>query len=351
MSREGEELIHCVYDFVSPFQNNKSIVTLHGEQGIIDKKGNWLFLPGSENITLVNDTLLLESSKYQNRLITLDNELIYFTENKFIWNKSFFSEIVDSTTTWHLSLQGTIINKDARRNLEPIPIFDSLLIIYQAGEAGVVSQSGREVIPFGEWDEIYPPSQEFLGIKDDGFYGFIDAENKLRIANRYEGIGPFTEGLAAVKVRGKWGFINKKEDLVCQPLYTEVGEFNNGVCVARIGDKWGLLADNGKLIQSVEFESIEILQSGLIMTYKDGSFGLLDKYGGTILFPKYEEIEVVENGMILVKRRGLYGLLDENGINLLPALYNKLSYISSKGEFLSMNPGVWETRSVPIFID
>jgi hypothetical protein len=51
---------------------------------------------------------------------------------------------------------------------------------------------------------------------------------RLRIANRYEGIKPFSEGLAAMKIRNKWGFINRDERIIIQPAYEEVTPFKKG---------------------------------------------------------------------------------------------------------------------------
>jgi len=346
ITREGMELIHCVYDYVSPFHNNRSIVSLHGEEGIIDSEGNWIIFPRESKIQVINDSLLLEKSGSNNRLVTFKNELIYFTENELSYEGSYLEELVDSATIWHISLSGTIINEDARPNLGPITVFDSLFIVYQKAKAGIVSESGRMVVPFGEWEEIYPPSEDFFGIKSDGFYGFIDIDNKLRIANRYEGIGPFKEGLAAIKVRGKWGFIDQRESLICQPLYDEVGEFSNNTCVVRSGNLWGLIGNDGKLIQETEYTSIETVDSGFMVTIKDGDYGLLNKVGKTILFPKYEWLDLLSNGTIMIKRKDLFGVLNSNGVNILPAIHHKLRYIPDADSFLSMIPGQWETKKV-----
>jgi len=348
INREGEEIIQCVYTEVTRFEGGKSKVSFHGEEGVINRQGEWLVYPGPRKISIINDSLYLEKSKKQTRLLKFNGELVYFTDNDLTPNELFLIEQVDSLTNWVISFYGTIINSDANLEIPPVRFYDSLNIIHRRDQVGVVSDNGLEVIPFGQYDQILPPSEGFLGIEADGFYGFVDLNNKLRIANRYEGIGPFIAGLAAVKIRGRWGFINKSEDLVCQPLYDDVGDFQNGICLVRNGQKWIVIDRNGNKVQSAEFEGIEKLESGNFRVFTNNSYGLLTPSGKTLLQTRYQEIDDLGDDRIMVKRRGHYGILDINGVNLIPTIYDKLEYLPSKDQFLTMNKGVWETLSFPL---
>ena len=57
--------------------------------------------------------------------------------------------------------------------------------------------------------ERYIPSTREVLIEKENRWGFVDSKGRLRISNRYDGAGPFHEGLAPIMLRGKWGFIDK----------------------------------------------------------------------------------------------------------------------------------------------
>ncbi len=343
MNRSGHEVIHCVFEGVTPFNSGKSIVVFHNEQGVIDKAGNWLILPEKQEITIINDTLYLEKSKKLTWLKDFDQTLIYFTEKKLIAKDSYLEEKIDSATSWFVSFQGVIFSKSDSGFTEHIQFRDSLYIIKKEGSAGVVSFSGRTYIPFGIYEDIDPPVEGLLRIKHQGFYGFSSLSGKLRIANRYEAAKPFSEGLAAVKIRGKWGFIDKREILAVQPLYNETGKFENGVCPVRQGTKWGIINGQGKLIKQVDSDKLTKSINGLWVSEKDGLYGLIDRSGKTLLFPKYERVQPLKNNLIIVKRRGLYGVVDMDGVIRIPFLYKQLLYSKVSDTFLAMVPGKWKT--------
>ena len=343
MNRSGNEVIHCVFDSVTPFDNGKSIVVFHNEQGVIDKMGDWLILPEKKEITIINDTLYLEKTKKLTLLKGFDHNLIYFTEKELIVKDTYLEEKIDSVNTWFVSFQGIIFSRFSTGFTEHINFHDSLYIIKKGGSASVVSFSGRTYIPFGIYDDIDPPVEGLLRIKYQGFYGFSDLSGKLRVANRYEAAKSFSEGLAAVKIRGKWGFIDKREILVVQPLYDETGTFTNGACLVRQGTKWGIINARGKLIQQVKSDQIKESISGLWISEKDGFYGLIDRNGKTLLFPKYERVQPLKNDLVIVKRRGLYGVVNMEGVIRIPFLYKQLLYSEESDTFMALIPGKWRT--------
>ena len=53
------------------------------------------------------------------------------------------------------------------------------------------------------------PNQDLFRVDKDGKWGFIDETGQIVIEPVYEGVAPFSEGLAAVRLDGKFGYINK----------------------------------------------------------------------------------------------------------------------------------------------
>ncbi len=348
IDRTGKEVIPCVFNSASSFQNGKSKVNFHGEEGVIDLSGNWLIYPGGgqKEISIINDTLYLEKSGRQSKLKSFNDELIYFTENELQVLPHYLIENIDSVTKWRISFHGTIFDRESKNEPEPVLFQDSLFIVSRDNVKGIVTASGSEVIPFINQD-ILPGPDEFLAVKRDGYYGFVDMNNKLRISNRYEDVKPFADGLAAIKIRSKWGFINKKEIIVTQPVYQEVGEFINGVCPVLLDNKWGLIDVNGKVVVEPDLNELYQTRNGNWISKKGTSYGLISKSGKIILLSKFQSVIPIDDNRTIVKRKGKYGVADQNGVMQIGFNYDHLQYHKQKRLFVAMVAGEWTT--IPLF--
>lgn len=346
IDRTGKELIHCVFDSVTGFHEQKAKVVFHGEQGVINLNGDWLIFPGKKEIQILNDTLYLEITADQTKLKTFENELVYFTSNPIDVYPNYLLEEIDSATNWRISYHGTIFDRESKNEPEPIPLRDSLFIVSKNDLVGIVNSSGTIIIPFVN-EEIKPGDGEYLAIKRDGYYGFVDINNKLRISNRYEDVMPFVNGLAGIKIRNKWGFINKSEVLVVQPIYQEIGVFNNGICPVMLNNKWGMINLQGDLVIEPDLNELEVTKNGSWITKKGVSFGLINSSGKTILLPKYQSIIPIDSDRYIVQRKGKYGVADNNGVMTIGFNYDYLTFLEDKQIFLAMSKGEW--TSVPLF--
>ena len=78
---------------------------------------------------------------------------------------------------------------------------DSAFLFKNEKGWGIVELSGEILFKDDErFEQIIGYNEEFIGVKIDGFYGFIDLNGKLRIANRYEGIELYNDGMANIKI-------------------------------------------------------------------------------------------------------------------------------------------------------
>ena len=88
------------------------------------------------------------------------------------------------------------------------------------GQSGILDKNGQELVGLdNNFQELHPLEDDFLGVKIDGKFGFVDVLGRLRIANRYDSVTHFHHGMAAVKVLGRWGYINKSERIIVQPRF------------------------------------------------------------------------------------------------------------------------------------
>lgn len=341
VNRIGKELVACVYDEVGVPKEGLVEVKFHGEYGVINLNNEWIVLPKKYPVEIVGDSLFILKNPYQNSLHTFGGEMIYFTNYTLKNEGRYLSELNRDSVLWFLDFGGRIVDQTS-----PMTIVDyddgNITIVRRNSKLGAMDNTGRIIIGFNnDYDELLPPSEEFFGIRKDGAYGFIDFNNKLRIANRYEGIKPYKKGLAAVKLRDKWGFIDKKENLVIQPVYDQVESFDHLVSIVKKDDLFGLLRPDGGLEQNIEYDSIARQPDGRYFVLKGNKLGLLNEEGRMALYPKFDQIHDTGTGYLIIRRSGKYGIIADNGVSLIPPIYDDLLYDKEKGVYLAKTNGVW----------
>ncbi|MTI21785.1 WG repeat-containing protein [Fulvivirga sp. RKSG066] len=303
IDRMGKEIIHCVYDEVGDFSYNKVDVKFHGERGIIDKYGDWIVLPHkADSVSILNNAFYMTYLNGLKKLKDFEGDLIYFTENPVEIKDNYLLEYTSEGGIWKVDFSGQIVEE-------------------ATGDS---------------YEEVRKPSEGFYAIKKDGSYGFIDAQNRLRIANRYENVGDFHQGLAAFQILGKWGFIDKRERIVIQPVFQRVSQFYDEVAVAYDHTGSGLINKKGEKISSFSYDSLFIQPNGHFQAYKNNKIGLLDSLGRLMINAKYDYLRDLDNGFAIVRKDQKYGVVDYHGVNTIPIIYDKLIHDSQKKTFLGM---------------
>jgi hypothetical protein len=95
-----------------------------------------------------------------------------------------------------------------------------------------------------------------------GKWGFVTPDGKVAVDFRFDGLQPFSEGLAAVQVGRHWGFIDRSGRLVIP------AEFEDGWATLPGGARGG--------------PPIGSFREGLAAVYKDGSWRFIDAKGVAI---------------------------------------------------------------------
>lgn len=308
----GIEVIHCVYEELEPMKFDKMVVKFHGQFGVIDKLGNWIVLPQNGEIKILNDQLFLVNRDGLKTLRSFDKETIYFTTNKIEIKEDHLLEHLQDGGLWKIDFKGRIVRQHATQQ---------------------------------KFQEIRSSSEGLFAVKINNRYGFVDNQNRLLIANRYENVGDFSEEFVSMKLLGKWGFIDKKENIVIQPIYEEVSAFTGGVSVVRLGDTYGLIDKMGKKVSNFNYNQILRQPNGKYVVIKDSKYGLLNIDGSLLILPKYDYLEELSNGFIKVSLFGKYGILTGKGVDTLPIIYDDITFDQRFGYYLTMKKSEWENLS------
>ena len=311
LNNSGTEIIHCVFDSLIQISENQLVVKFKNQYGIISNKEEWLVSPQNFPLRLVNDSCYLQVQPQNIFLTKFSGEVIYFTDNRVEFLSSFWKEYLPDGTIKLVDYHGRLIKR-----IDP-PVLDKL-------------------------EEVYAEHEGMRGIKRDNKYGFVDARNRLRIANRYDGIGDFHEGLAAIKLLGKWGFLNQQDQIVINPQFESVESFSNGLCIVRRNKKAGVIQKSGKYILNAQYDSIKSQVNKKLKLYNANLIGLADEYGNILIEPRFDFLQDLENGYLIVGRDKKYGVISMHGLSAIPLIYDTLTYDVSRNQYLALKKAEWK---------
>ena len=309
MDRYGKEMVPCLYDSIIEYNDDLLLVKFHGHYGIIDFNENWLLPPQPLPVQLVGPDHYLQFEHGVKLFKNFDHDLIYFTENPLWAEGKMLKETLPDGTQKEINFEGVTVSRTAP----------------------AISEGTR----------IVSPEQEgFRGIIRNGKYGFIDNQGRLRIANRYEGISSFKNGLAAVKILGKWGFINTEDKIAINPSYESVSAFHNNVAIVKKG-KYGFIDRTGKVVLETRYDSIQPLATGHFLVYNHGLLGLADGNGAILIDPRFETLNDLGNGYVIASSGHKFGLLTASGYSTIPMVYDQLYYLPGQKLYLAKQEPPW----------
>lgn len=134
-------------------------------------------------------------------------------------------------------------------------------------------------------------SDEFLKVRRNGKWGFIDRKGTIIIDFQYEqdrikeldmfknlntdsldalpkamyrNVGFFNEGLASIQKDSLFGFINPKNEIVIEPVFKRVRYFSEGLAGATLdGKKWGFINKEGVFVIDPQYFFVDAFENGI----------------------------------------------------------------------------------------
>jgi len=196
-----------------------------------------------------------------------------------------------------------------------------------------IAQNFQNVAPFSQGLAAALPYKE---ASKTNKWGFIDKAGNWAIAPQFEDAKPFSEGLAAVRVGSKWGFIKPDGSFAVKPVFLSVGSFNSGRAMAcPLPDRHIVYIDKtGKQVYSTDYNELDskngpssviyqiysLLQpdflnysEGLLCARKDGKSGYKDRDGNWAIKPQFERVYPFSCGRAVVTQAGRFGFIDRSG--------------------------------------
>ncbi len=326
INEKGEEIIPNQYDTVESFIDSMAKAKYVGSSGVIDKEGVWVIRPWKDQIEDTPNNVFFFKHGTISGLIIPGNQEIYQTEHEFVQLNSGFLVKDDNGKFGLISHKGKKLLPIAYDFISGLQE-DSIYIFRKDSKYGIITKNGKILVkPQNNFQELYPLSEGYMGVKINDKYGFVDMNGALRIANRYEGIGDYKNGMAPIKLLGKWGYIDKIERLIVQPYYDKAFNFSDGMAIVMKNKKYGLVSRTGKEELPLLYDTIVKTPSKKYMIYKDNQAGLVNEKGSMLISPKYDQITDLNNGYVIIERNGKFGLVTVQGVNTIPLIYETLIY-------------------------
>lgn len=168
---------------------------------------------------------------------------------------------------------------------------------------GFIDQTGKIVIPIkheaqdrqGGGGGMYQNFGDGLfAIYHEGYYGYMDKQQKLVIPYKYDEAGEFSDGMAVVGKNDLYGAINKAGQLVVPIKYAYLGSFSEGRAAFSLGnngEKTGYIDTKGKVLLPPKWNAGEKFSEGLaVVLGSDYKWGVIDTKGNYIVKPKHDQI-------------------------------------------------------------
>lgn len=136
-------------------------------------------------------------------------------------------------------------------------IDDAIAIVYQ-DEKPYLINANKDTYALDYYDEVEDIFNDYIAIKKDGKYGFIDRTGKLTVQPSYDKVYPMYEEKAVVIKEGVYQIINNtgKTIYTFEDGLTSESYFSNNLLVVSKDDKYGYLKFNEK---TNEFTKSEII--------------------------------------------------------------------------------------------
>ncbi len=317
VNRYGKETVACVYDSLLAAKGELISVRFKGQFGIITTDDQWRITPQPFPITLLDADHYIEKQDSILFLKDFSGNTIYFTTNPITVFTDHLLERLPDGLEKEINLQGQLLKR-------------------------------QEAIVLPERTELaFRESEGLIGIKRDGKFGFVDSRGRLRIANRYDNIGEFHDGLAPVSLLGKWGYINKQDQIVIQPTFETTGNFEGGIALVSRNGKYGLIDLEGNVLLDLRYDSIQRMPNRDFILVQQSLKGLADNRGRVLIEPRFNSIEPVDENLVIVSRDGSYGVLTRDGLSVFPMQFRMLTYIPQQKVFLAKMVAAWETLVHP----
>ena len=191
-------------------------------------------------------------------------------------------------------------------------------------------------------DPLYDPARyyqniELAVVRQNGQFGYIDENGKIKIPLQYDEAYAFVGEQARVKKNGKYGFINSRGEAITPmeydfaddfPPYKTTWYYDDGM-LARVkkADKYGFIDRQGKYAVPLKYDMASAFNGNYAVVRRHDKEGLIGACGSVIFSPRYDEIALpaMMDNYIPFRQGELWGYLSY-GKETIPPRYRFICF-------------------------
>lgn len=181
----------------------------------------------------------------------------------------------------------------------------------------VINKFGR-TITSRHYEEVKHESEGLMGVRNNGYWGFIDFQGEEVVPSKFDFVEPFRHRAAKVRFLDSYGTINHFGEWVCEPVYDALDITDFGLVVALINSRTDVLNADGNVTFQT-FNKLSHHEVGFLEQTLEGGKGLISNYGVRLLYPYYDNISnLIKDSLIVAKSGAEVGAINLSGKWVVP---------------------------------
>jgi hypothetical protein len=288
----GVQHFNTFYQEAFSFSDGMAMVQVQGKQTFIDLEGKYVIAPIYEQISKFTDSLFIFEEEELFGIVHRNGKII---------TPAIYDEI------------GKLTNQRA--------------VVMSNDKIGYLNEFGIEVIKptfdvFPNFMENARFSGKYAKARFKNKYGVIDANGKWIIPATYTDLGNISNLMAFTKGKG-WGFIDLQNKVIHAPKYDYAESMTSGLAVAELLVQQGMINAKGDFIIPNKFSNIERLENGYYLTSDGAKLGVYSPKGKELVTTKYQQVRILDEEFMLLSNPGeIHYLYLPEGRIIIPNLIN-----------------------------
>ncbi len=178
---------------------------------------------------------------------------------------------------------------------------------------GFINTTGSLVIA-DQFDEVRAFSNGLALVRKNGRWGYVNKDGRLQIPCKFRAAWPFHDGLARMQDdEGKFGYIYPTGEFAIEPNWVEAADFKEGLAAVRVGNKYGFINPLGQLAIDAVYQRSSSVINGYAVVKKDDKYGMIDTKGHVIIPFEYQRLKAFSNDLARASQDNKYGFLNKKG--------------------------------------
>jgi len=304
INRVGERIINTIYDDLGNVFEGMSFFEENGKYGFFTKKGIKMIAPVFSDVSNFKNGIAVVKSiekytlidKFGTPILTSRYDKVkQLDSNTLAVNQNGLWGVISMLEDTLVPFQYTFI-KSASRDFYLVEKNEEFNFITKT-TGQLISETWFQT--FDEYREICEFDREYVKIKSENGYNFLNLNGTLLFKNNYAQLGKF-KNYIAFQTNGSWGVLDTLGNVVIKPIYDLTSSFDLTGSIVELYPFKGVLNSKSEILFDLVFEELEMLNDSLLIVKSVLGYGLLNLRGDTLIQFNNKLIEPYSNSVVRI---------------------------------------------------